>query len=529
MEFKFWLNFKIDVIFYLFLLFYLILGVLLLNHYQYSIGLDGMSYVNISKLYLIGDFTNAINGYWGPLYSWFLIPFLKIFGSTPDKALYAAKILSLIIGFFTLIGIRLLSYNFEMDEKVRYSIMGTISLFILFIALDQIQPDLLLLCFLVYYLNIIFNNNYPKKYDGLLCGLIGGFAFLTKAYALPFFLATFIIFNLLRYLKGIPQTKKRSILKHLSLGLLIFFVICGVWAVIISEKYDKATLSTSGEYNFGFNSPYTNGHPTQNPGFIQPPYKYAISAWEDPSYLNVSWWNPFESINNFNYFLTKIGVNLSSLVGFINEFSYFTFIILFIYILFIKGSVKELISKQSIYYPLITILILPIGYIITGLEIRYLWLIYVLLLLMGGYILNLVFKTTFLNKIGKNILLIIFIISFIILPLNGLIINYDLDKQLYLDGNILENQHITGNIASNGNLTDGYYSNTLKLSYFLGTSYYGFPQSNVTNNNLNADFNKYGIDYYFVWGTSNNQALLSKYQEVNNDNISNLRIYKIKT
>jgi hypothetical protein len=51
----------------------------------------------------------------------------------------------------------------------------------------------------------------------------------------------------------------------------------------------------------------------------------------------------------------------------------------------------------------------------------------------------------------------------------------------------------------------------------------------LTNNNLNADFNKYGIDYYFVWGTSNNQALLSKYQEVNNDNISNLRIYKIKT
>ena len=451
MELKSRLNFRIEFIFYLFLFIYLSLGVYLLNYYQYSIGIDGISYVNISKLYLFGDFTNAINGYWGPLFSWMLVPFLKIFGSTPDNALYASKLLSLIIGFFTLIGIRLLSYNFEMNEKIRYTILGALTLFILSVALGQGQTDLLLLCFLVYYLNIIFNNNYPNKYDGLLCGFIGGMAFLTKAYAFPFFLATFIIFSLLRCLKDIPQTKKRVILKHLSLGLLIFFMICGVWAVIISEKYDKATLSTSGEYNFGFNSPYTNGHPTLNPGFIQPPFKNATSAWEDPSYSNVQWWNPFKSVYNFNFFLSKIGINISYLVGFINEFSYLAFVILFSYLLFIKGSSKELISKQSIFYPLITILILPVGYIITGIEIRYLWLIYVLLLLMGGYILNLLFKRNFLNRTGKVILMVLFIISFIMMPLNGLITNYDSDKQVYLDGNILENQHITGNIASNGN------------------------------------------------------------------------------
>lgn len=100
MELKSRLNFRIEFIFYLFLFIYLSLGVYLLNYYQYSIGIDGISYVNISKLYLFGDFTNAINGYWGPLFSWMLVPFLKIFGSTPDNALYASKLLSLIIGFF---------------------------------------------------------------------------------------------------------------------------------------------------------------------------------------------------------------------------------------------------------------------------------------------------------------------------------------------------------------------------------------------------------------------------------------------
>lgn len=525
MEFR--LNFKINLIFYFLLLIYTILGLYLLHHYQYSIGADGMSYINISKLYLIGDFTDSINGYWGPLFSWMLLPFLKIFGSTPIHALYAAKVLSLIIGFFTIIGIRLFSYRFEMDEKVRYAILGLTILFILFVALDQVQPDLLLLCFLVYYLNIIYKKDYPNKYDGLLCGLLGGLAFLTKSYALPLFLATFIIFTILHYLKDSSQVKKKLIIKNFMLGLLLFLIIGGVWAAVISDKYGKVTISTSGEYNFGFNSPYTNGHPTQNPGFIQSPYTKAISAWEDPSYLNVHYWNPFKSMTTFNYFLVKVGINLGTLVEFINEFSYFAFIISLIYILFIKGSVKDLISKQNIFYPLITILILPLGYIITGLEIRYLWLMYVLLLLMGGYILNLLFETDLLNKTGKTLLTILFIISFIIMPLNGLIINYDSGKQLYLEGNILENQHITGNIASNGNLSDGYYGDTLALSYFLGTSYYGFSNYSISDNNLNSDLNKYGINYYFVWDNSSNNALLTKYTEVNTS-IPNLRIYEIK-
>ena len=69
---------------------------------------------------------------------------------------------------------------------------------------------------------------------------------------------------------------------------------------------------------------------------------------------------------------------------------------------------------------------------------------------------------------------------------------------------------------------------SLHLSYFLSTSYYGFSKPNMTNNNLNAEFNKYGIDYYFVWGNSSNGALLSKFPEVNNGNITNLRIFKVK-
>jgi hypothetical protein len=40
-----------------------------------------------------------------------------------------------------------------------------------------------------------------------------------------------------------------------------------------------------------------------------------------------------------------------------------------------------------------------------------------------------------------------------------------IDKQLYIWGETLNNQHdVSGNIASNGNLFDGHYDETLALS-----------------------------------------------------------------
>jgi hypothetical protein len=531
MEFKLKniLNSKVDIILIFSLLLYSIMGIYLISHYQYATGADGMSYINIAKLYLIGDLKDAINGYWGPLFSWLLVPFLKIFGSNPFVALYASRALTLIIGFFTIIGVRLLSYRFEMNDKIRNVIIVTLIPFILYVALGPIQPDLLFACFFVYYLNIIYNNDYPNKYAGILCGFLGALAFLTKEYALPFFLATFILFNILHYLKDISKAKKRLILKNLSLGLLVFVLIGGIWAGTISDKYGKLTFGNSGEYNWGVDSPTSLGHPTQLPGFIKPPYPKAISAWEDPSYLKVqSSWSPFHSYANLKHEYLLTTANILRVFEFYNVFSYFGLIVLILYIILIIRPIKEIITRQSIFYPLITVLILPLGYIISSLESRYLYLVYILLLLMGGYLLNLLFKTQFLTKYGKTLLTIIFVISFIIMPINGLTSFYDYDKSLYSWGNTLEIQHdISGNIASNGNNFDGYYGDTLALSYFLGTSYYGFSKPNMTNNDLKAEFKKYGINYYFVWGNSSNDAFLSNYKKVNNGNILNLRIYAV--
>lgn len=93
---------------------------------------------------------------------------------------------------------------------------------VLFFTLRSSPVGLILLCFLVYYLYFIFSPEYSfKSYYGALCGLLGTLAYLTKSYALSFFIVHFILFNILHYLK---QKNKRNILRNLFLGLAVFFI-----------------------------------------------------------------------------------------------------------------------------------------------------------------------------------------------------------------------------------------------------------------------------------------------------------------
>ncbi len=106
---------KFDFRLALVLIIYLILGIFLIKYYRYQINPDGISYISIAQKYLNGDFTNAINGYWGPLISWLLMPFLY-WGVEP---LLAAKVLNLIIGLITIMALCGLSHRFPMSGSIR--------------------------------------------------------------------------------------------------------------------------------------------------------------------------------------------------------------------------------------------------------------------------------------------------------------------------------------------------------------------------------------------------------------------------
>lgn len=485
---------------------YLILGIVLFKYYQHKINPDAINYVNIAKYYFLGNYTNAINTYWSPLISWLLIPFF-IFGTTPVYMIYSTKVLSLIIGFFTIIGVRQLSYKFEIDETIRISILLSVVPITLYFVYSYITPDLLVVCIFVYYFNIIFNPKYPEKLSyGLLCGLLGALAYFAKSYAFPFFIVHFILFNFIHYFKNVKYRK--NTLKNLFLGFLLFFAISGIWMGVISQKEGALTYGTSGEFNHNLMGPDSSkGWTTQYLG---------------ESSVKIQPWSPFSSWYYFKYQLNLILTNTLEMIDKFELFSYLSIIILLSYLLFFIKPIKKILNDDR-FYPFLTVVIFCAGYSTILVEERYLWIIYILLLLMGGYLLNKLFKSNFFSN-RKNILLLtkiiilpIFMISFVMMPISFLHENVNADADVYNLSNTLETQYnIHGNIASDDNERKMLY-----ISYYLGTKYLGqTKKENITE--LQKDLSKNNINFYFVWNNSNNYP---SNNEITGGKIKGLKIY----
>jgi hypothetical protein len=71
------------------------------------------------------------------------------------------------------------------------------------------------------------------------------------------------------------------------------------------------------------------------------------------------------------------------------------------------------------------------------------------------------------------------------------------------------------------------------LTYLWKSHYYGTATlnnwSSMSDSQLENNLTAYNIDYYLVWGDSNNNSLvLSKYKEITGGKINGLKIYSIK-
>ncbi|MGB9978572.1 hypothetical protein [Methanobacterium sp.] len=504
---------------------YFIIGVYLLQYYQYSINADCISYITIAQEYLNGHFADAVNGYWSPLFSWLLIPFLP-FSSSPQFNVYLTKVLSLFTGILTIVGVKLLISRFEIDRTTKTVILFSLIPITLYFLFNVISPDILLITILLYYLYIIFDPDYPnKKYNGVLCGILGALAYLSKSYALPLFLAHFLLFNLFYYFKSTDKKKQRKIFKNLILGLTIFFIISGAWIALISDKYGKPTFGTAGDYNHELVGPQSNGDFVYYHGLIKPPNEFAVSSWEDPSYFKMKPWGALESWDNFKYQIMLILRNTLKIINIFEVASLFSIIIFITSIILVLKFKLDKASKNKLIYLVSTILIYLGGYSLVLVEPRYLWLINILLLIMGGYLLSLLFKLGFLKGNIKNILLIFLIFSFVVNPVNDLILNLDLGKDNYMLSESLDHTYnIHGNLASNNEWRISDY-----IAYYTCSNYYGQTR-NESYNELKKELKDNNIDYYLVWWNSKeNSHLASDFKEITNGTIKFLRIYSLKS
>jgi len=527
-----------DKNFFILLLVIAVYTFLCITKHQYvRLTADSMLYFSIAQKYLNGDVQNAINGYWGPLLAWLLIPFLYV-GTSHVTAI---NVLDLVIGILTIIGVWILADRFEIKGKIRSIIL--ISLLPIVLKFSLVQPmDFLLVCLLIYYLCITFNPQYPKRISsGLLSGILGALAYFTKAYAFPFFIVHFLIMNILHYFKSTLKDDRTKVLRNAVAGFMLFSLISGSWIMVISDKYGHVTFSTMRDTNFNAPGPDDMGGglefgvPVFSEGFFAPPNETAFVVWEDPSYLRGKPWSVFQSARHFKHFIRLTLKNISDGLKIFESFSTFSIVIIVAYLLLYRvRSNEKLLSKGALLYPLFTIILFSGGYVLFHFEERYVWLSNILLLLMGGYLLTVLFQGDFFKlSLRRNMLIVIFMISFIFVPVKYVIqvSRGGMETEMYLVSTDLIKHGIRGNIASNREMcSHDAWHKTFRLAYWLNSRYYGQAREGIDDEDLARELEQFNIEYYFLWGEGvNAPQFLTRHQEVTKNEIPGLRVYSLKT
>lgn len=258
----------------LYLFFWIIASKFLIH----GINPDSISYISISKKYFDGNFSETINAYWGPLFSWLLLPsfLLEIEPHIFSRILY---------GIFSIILFILLKKFFiklELNDKIKTLGIYFFILPAVFFSFYRLTPDYLLLILTLTYVYIVTNDNYwKKKRLILLSTLLGALMFLAKSYGLMFFISFQTILLITEFLAN--KKFNKNILLNYLMSLLLFAIIISPWIFLLSQKYDRFTMSTSGSINLRIVNPELNfRHPPIESGFVAPSDDYAVSAWDDP-------------------------------------------------------------------------------------------------------------------------------------------------------------------------------------------------------------------------------------------------------
>ncbi len=203
---------------------------------------DAVSYIRNAQYLAEGRFADSVSGYWSPLISWCMAPFLY-FGL---DGLYTARIVLAIWG-----GVFVLASSVFVQRFVRCSVwlrlaaLSLIAISTVRAATYVITPDLILFTVLMGYFALVVSPKLlEQKRLQVLSGLLAGIAYLAKSYGLPFFLAHFTFIVALQWWVRRSSTSLRRTFFAWGTGVLAFLVVTAPWIGLLSWKYGSPTFST---------------------------------------------------------------------------------------------------------------------------------------------------------------------------------------------------------------------------------------------------------------------------------------------
>lgn len=240
-----------------------------------SMNADGISYLDIGDAYFRGDWANAINAVWSPLYSWILGCVNFIFKSSMEWEFPTVHIINSLIFLAALISFEFMWSNVRVtrNETNAVSIPETFwwvlgYLLFIWVTLSMIEiwavtPDMLMATFVFLAAGLIakIRSGDERLRLFLSLGLVLGFGYLSKAFM-------FSVALVMLPLAWLVQGWTWSALKRTLLAAAVFLLISLPFIALISNARGKFTISEAGTVTYvrhvlGIPYPHWQGDPSQ--------------------------------------------------------------------------------------------------------------------------------------------------------------------------------------------------------------------------------------------------------------------------
>ncbi|EKQ52027.1 MAG: hypothetical protein B655_2037 [Methanobacterium sp. Maddingley MBC34] len=162
------------------------------------------------------------------------------------------------------------------------------------------------------------------------------------------------------------------------------------------------------------------------------------------------------------------------------------------------------------------------GYCLIFVEARYFWFIDILLLLLGIFSIKVLSEEYSINKNISMILILVVCGSFIFYPVSNL---YDVSgngKDVY---NMAENLKPYGAQGSNIAANSADWRDTLILSYYLDTKYYGLTKPESSGKEISEELHRNNISFYMLW--RNESIDITGYEKLEDPGFSYPKVYQL--